>query len=68
MKSASYKEVANKLVTELNEEKELDQEVSHIVIKGKDEQNIKRRVYDALNVLIALGVLKKEGRKIVGNR
>ena len=34
----------------------------------KDEQNIKRRVYDALNVLIALGVLRKEGRKIVGDR
>jgi hypothetical protein len=30
--------------------------------------NIKRRVYDALNVLIALGVLRKEGRRIVGDR
>lgn len=37
-------------------------------IEEKDEQNIKRRVYDALNVLIALGVLRKEGRKIVGDR
>jgi len=37
-------------------------------MQGKDEQNIKRRVYDALNVLIALGVLRKEGRKIVGDR
>lgn len=34
-------------------------------IKNREEQNIKRRVYDALNVLIALGVLRKDGRKIV---
>jgi hypothetical protein len=33
-------------------------------MQEKEEQNIKRRVYDALNVLISLGVLVKEGRKI----
>jgi hypothetical protein len=33
-------------------------------MQTKEEQNIKRRVYDALNVLISLGVLLKEGRKI----
>lgn len=33
-------------------------------MQAKEEQNIKRRVYDALNVLISLGVLIKEGRKI----
>jgi hypothetical protein len=27
-------------------------------------QNIKRRVYDSLNVLIALGVIKRIGNKI----
>ncbi len=32
--------------------------------KNRDEQNIKRRVYDALNVLIAANVLKKR-EKIV---
>lgn len=32
------------------------------------EQNIKRRVYEALNVLIALGVLKKDGRKILSKK
>jgi hypothetical protein len=37
-------------------------------MQNKEEQNIKRRVYDALNVLIALGVLRKDGRKIVSNR
>lgn len=30
--------------------------------------NIKRRVYDALNVLIALGLLKRNGNKIAGKR
>lgn len=34
----------------------------------KDEQNIKRRVYDALNVLISLGVFKKEGRRVVNKK
>ena len=27
-------------------------------------QNVKRRVYDSLNVLIALGVIKRVGNKI----
>lgn len=31
---------------------------------AKDEQNVKRRVYDALNVLIAANVLSKEGKKV----
>jgi hypothetical protein len=30
--------------------------------------NIKRRVYDALNVLIALGLLKRNGNKILGKK
>ena len=30
--------------------------------------NIKRRVYDALNVLIALGVLKRFGNRITGKK
>jgi len=35
-----------------------------LLMQEKEEQNIKRRVYDALNVLISLGALVKEGRKI----
>jgi len=27
--------------------------------------NIKRRIYDALNVLIAVGLLKRSGNKII---
>ncbi len=30
--------------------------------------NIKRRVYDSLNVLIALGVLKRNGNRISGKK
>jgi transcription factor Dp-1 len=33
----------------------------------KDEQNIKRRVYDALNVMIASGVLRKENKKVLSD-
>lgn len=39
-----------------------------LIIEEREEQNIKRRVYDALNVLIALGVLLKDGRKITCSR
>lgn len=39
-----------------------------LFIKDKERQNIKRRVYDALNVLIALGELEKKGRKIVKSK
>ena len=30
----------------------------------REEQNVKRRVYDALNVLLAVGVIRKDGRKV----
>ena len=30
--------------------------------------NIKRRVYDALNVLLALGLLKRNGNRIQGKK
>jgi transcription factor Dp-1 len=33
-------------------------------LESKDEQNIKRRVYDALNVMIASKVLRKDGKKV----
>jgi hypothetical protein len=37
-------------------------------MKRKGEMNIKRRVYDALNVLIALGLLRRSGNKILVKR
>jgi len=33
-----------------------------------DEKNIKRRVYDALNVLVAAGLLRKDGKKVFCNK
>jgi hypothetical protein len=33
--------------------------------KQRDEQNIKRRVYDALNVLIAANIITKKGKKVI---
>lgn len=37
-------------------------------MQNREEQNIKRRVYDALNVLIALGVLRKDGRNVISEK
>lgn len=48
-KCCTYKEVADTIA-----ERE----------KGENEKNIRRRVYDAINVLTAVGVLKKRGKKI----
>ena len=36
--------------------------------KARDEQNIKRRVYDALNVLISADVLKKNGKFVISDQ
>lgn len=36
--------------------------------EGKKEKNIKRRVYDALNVQLAAGVLHKKGKDIMPNQ
>ncbi|CAD8127238.1 unnamed protein product [Paramecium sonneborni] len=48
----TYRFVADKLVSEDSEQK-------------KEEQNVKRRVYDALNVLIAAGVIIKKKKFLV---
>ena len=53
----SYKEVSDELVKEL--------EITDGLDKGKEEKNILRRVYDALNVLIASEVVVKKGKKYV---
>jgi hypothetical protein len=53
-----YKEVADRLVGEITAEGGRE---------GRDEHNIKRRVYDALNVLIAAGLLRKEGKSVACN-
>lgn len=52
--SSTYQEIADCLVKE-TEDSEGD---------AKDEKNIRRRVYDALNVLISVGVLSKDNKKV----
>lgn len=38
--------------------------LNKLIIKFKQNQNLKRRVYDSLNVLVAAGVLKREGEYV----
>ena len=56
-KTTTYNHVADELVRELT---------NHPVAQGKafDEKNIRRRVYDAINVLVAIGVLIKDRKDI----
>ncbi|GAX83041.1 hypothetical protein CEUSTIGMA_g10467.t1 [Chlamydomonas eustigma] len=53
-KRTSYQEVADELVEELKDSP---------CESGGDEKNIRRRVYDAFNVLVAVGIIAKEGKK-----
>lgn len=53
----SYREVTDALVEEL--------EISELLDRKKEEKNILRRVYDALNVLIAADIVVKSGKKYV---
>lgn len=59
-KKTSYKEVAEALLQDLNQKMKGKSQVEI----SKEEQNVKRRVYDALNVLIAAKILKKEGKLV----
>mmetsp|Transcript_7233 Transcript_7233/g.10587 ORF Transcript_7233/g.10587 Transcript_7233/m.10587 type:complete len:285 (+) Transcript_7233:99-953(+) len=55
----SYNEVADELVKEVMAER------SESEPRGKyDEKNIRRRVYDALNVLMAMDIISKEKKEI----
>ncbi|XP_065888999.1 transcription factor Dp-1-like [Dysidea avara] len=58
--STTYNEVADELVKELSETGELDKGKDALV----DHKNIRRRVYDALNVLMAMNIIKKERKEI----
>jgi hypothetical protein len=49
-KLGSYRQVAQELIKDLN------------IVNKAEEKNILRRVYDALNVLIAAGVVVKQGK------
>lgn len=52
----SFKEVTLKLIQKLIQTEGVD--------KAREEKNVRRRVYDAINVLIAAGVLERDGRHV----
>lgn len=56
------------MINDLGGDDDIDPSVHQHLLKKRGEMNIKRRVYDALNVLIALGLLKRNGNKIIGKR
>lgn len=59
--TTSYNEVADELVTEFA------QDQHNAAINGDqvyDQKNIRRRVYDALNVLMAMNIISKEKKEI----
>jgi transcription factor Dp, invertebrate len=56
----SYNEVADELVAEESE----DVGAGHNGSGSYDQKNIRRRVYDALNVLMAMNIISKEKKEI----
>lgn len=56
--TTSYNEVADELVAELKDGG-MDDGICY------DEKNIRRRVYDAINVLMALDIIAKEKKAII---
>jgi hypothetical protein len=63
--STTYKEVAEIILKDTIKDEHLN--TSHKTEILKEEQNIKRRVYDALNVLISAGILIKDGKRVRKN-
>ena len=57
----TYNEVSDELVVDFSKAEQHTGAGSRVM----DEKNIRRRVYDALNVLIALGIICKEDKCIV---
>ena len=58
--ATTYQNVATRLIADLKQTNPLKASETE-----KDEKNVRRRVYDALNVLIAAGVLRKNYKKEV---
>jgi hypothetical protein len=64
-KCTTYNEVADALVKEYIEgQMAADELVAQVGAKKYDEKNIRRRVYDALNVLMAMDIISKEKKEI----
>ncbi|XP_057302523.1 transcription factor Dp-1-like isoform X1 [Hydractinia symbiolongicarpus] len=58
----SYNEVADELVQEFSEQSM--KSAMTTVDQSYDQKNIRRRVYDALNVLMAMNIISKEKKEI----
>ncbi|KAK2719833.1 transcription factor Dp-1-like [Artemia franciscana] len=58
--STSYNEVADELVNEFLEQAKAEGQIHD----QYDQKNIRRRVYDALNVLMAMNIIAKEKKEI----
>ncbi|KAL3847970.1 hypothetical protein ACJMK2_018858 [Sinanodonta woodiana] len=56
----SYNEVADELVAEFSDPRNLSSPSD----QAYDQKNIRRRVYDALNVLMAMNIISKEKKEI----
>lgn len=65
-KETTYKEVADIILRDTIKFENLN--LNHKIEIAKEEQNIKRRVYDALNVLISAGILIKAGKMVRKNK
>lgn len=63
--TTTYKEVADIILRDTIRDEQLTSYNKSEILK--EEQNIKRRVYDALNVLISAGILLKDGKKVRKN-
>ncbi|MEE6470587.1 hypothetical protein FKM82_009007 [Ascaphus truei] len=59
--TTSYNEVADELVAEFST---ADSHISPNESQAYDQKNIRRRVYDALNVLMAMNIISKEKKEI----
>ncbi|KAM4905352.1 transcription factor Dp-1 isoform 7-T15 [Sylvia borin] len=59
--TTSYNEVADELVAEFTT---TDNHISPNESQAYDQKNIRRRVYDALNVLMAMNIISKEKKEI----
>lgn len=59
----SYNEVADELVSEFTDPRNMVMTESGSQ-PGYDQKNIRRRVYDALNVLMAMNIISKEKKEI----
>lgn len=63
--TTSYTEVANTVSKNIDELCQLDSDSFGSDKQAKQEKNMRRRVYDSLNVLLAVGVLEKGSGKRV---